>query len=221
MAARPLDFRMMLLLLISTAVVFVVPPLAWGSVSGLLAHPARLGALIVMIASVVASPFSGMNFSSFRWDDPKSRAVLFLGILALLPLLSLPVYADRHDLLVFDGDWARYTGLVLYTMGVVLRVGPIFQLKNRFRAPWTAQEEHFLVTNGFYRYVRHPSYLGVFVIGMGWFLIFRCWIGFVLCLLLIPPGIPAIRGEEAKLHDEFGEAYADYRRRTWLFPFIK
>jgi protein-S-isoprenylcysteine O-methyltransferase Ste14 len=221
MAARTLDFRIVLLIVISTAIVFIVPPLAWGSVSGLLAHPARIGALVVMIASVVAFPFSGMNFSSLRWDDPKSRAVLPLGILATLPLLSLPVYADRHDILVCDGDWARYTGLALYTVGIVLRIGPMFQLKNRFRAPWTAQEEHYLVTTGFYRYVRHPSYLGVFLIGMGWFLIFRCWIGFVLCLLLIPPAVPVIRREEAKLYDEFGEPYAAYRRRTWLFPLIK
>ena len=102
----------------------------------------------------------------------------------------------------------------------MLRIGPRFVLGSRFRAPWTGQEEHYLVTTGFYRYVRHPSYLGQFLILMGWCLAFRCWIGFLICCALIVPSIPMIRKEGQPLA-EFGDPYEDYRRRTWLWPFIR
>jgi protein-S-isoprenylcysteine O-methyltransferase Ste14 len=111
--------------------------------------------------------------------------------------------------------------LAFYAIGTILRFGPMFVLKNRFRAPWTDQEEHYLVTTGFYRYIRHPSYLGQLMLLMGWFLAFRCWIGFLLCCAIVPLAIAQIRKEEANLLAELGEPYATYQKRTWLWPFIR
>jgi protein-S-isoprenylcysteine O-methyltransferase Ste14 len=211
----------MLLLVIATLLIFVLPCWAWGSVSGLLAHPARAGTFLVAAVSVVAFLFSGMDFTSLKWADRRTRIVIPAMIAITAPLLFLPVYADRRGIMVFDGDAARYLGLVVYAAGCVLRIGPMFTLKKRFRAPWTAQEKHYLITTGFYRYIRHPSYLGAFLALLGWLLVFRCGIGFVVCLLLIPLAIPEIRKEEKMLADEFGEEYAAYKRRTWMLPFVR
>ena len=199
----------------------VVPALAWGSLSGLLAHPARAGMYLVGMIGTVAFLFSGCNIASFKWDDRASRVTIVVLVLAGLPMTFLPAYGDRHDIAVWDGDIVRYAGLATYALGCVLRIGPMFALKDRFRAPWTNQEEHYLVTTGFYRYMRHPSYLGQFLLLMGWFLVFRCWIGFLLSCALIPLAIPQMRKEEAKLMAEFGEPYAAYQKRTWLWPFIR
>ena len=215
------DIRMTFLLLVSTLLIFVLPWAAWGSVSDLLAHPARTGTFLVAAASVVAFLFSGMDFKSLTWEDRRSRIVMAAGVAITVPFVFLPVIADRHDFLVFDGDAVRYAGLVVYTVGCVLRIGPMFALKNRFRAPWTAQQQHYLVTTGFYRYIRHPSYLGVILAALGWFLVFRCWIGAVVCLMLVRLGIRQIRKEEKMLTEEFGEAYAAYQRRTWMVPFVR
>jgi len=215
------DIRITLLLVVSTLLIFLLPCWAWGSVSGLLAHPARAGAFLVAAAGAVAFLFSGMDFTSLKWEDRRTRLVIPAAIAITVPLLFLPVYADRREIMVFDGDAVRYLGLVVYAAGCVLRIGPMFTLKNRFRAPWTTQQQHYLVTTGFYRHIRHPSYLGVLLAGLGWFLVFRCWIGFVVCLLLFPLGIPQIRKEEKMLMDEFGEEYAAYQRRTWMLPFVR
>jgi len=215
------DIRITLLLVVSTLLIFALPFWAWGSASGLVAHPARAGTFLVAAAGVVAFLFSGMDFTSLKWEDRRTRIVIPAAIAMMAPLLFLPVYADRRAIMVFDGDAVRYLGLVVYAAGCVLRIGPMFTLKNRFRAPWTTQEQHYLVTSGFYRYIRHPSYLGLFLALLGWFLVFRCWIGFVVCLLLIPLAIPELRKEEKMLVDEFGEEYAAYRRRTWMLPFVR
>jgi protein-S-isoprenylcysteine O-methyltransferase Ste14 len=220
-ASRMPDIRISLLLAVSTLLLIVLPWWAWGSVAGLLAHPARAGTFLVAGAAVVAFLFSSVDFSGLEWQDRRTRIVLGAGIAITAPLLFVPVYADRHDIVVLDGDAVRYAGLVVYAAGCVLRIGPMFALGNRFRAPWTTQEQHCLVTTGFYRYIRHPSYLGAILAVLGWFLVFRCWIGFVACLLLVPLAIREIRKEEKMLVDEFGEQYADYQKRTWMLPFVR
>jgi protein-S-isoprenylcysteine O-methyltransferase Ste14 len=210
-----------LILFGSLALFLVMPALAWGSVSGLLAHPARLGIYVVLIIGTVAFFFAGTNLVSFNWDDPRSRTLIFVSLVVTAMLVYLPANADRRDIAVFDGDYVRYTGLALYAVGCWLRIGPMFALRKRFRVPWTEQEEHYLVTTGFYRFIRHPSYLGVVLAVMGWMLVFRCWIGFLLCVAIIPLAIPQVRKEEAKLLEEFGEPYAEYQKRTWIWPFIR
>jgi protein-S-isoprenylcysteine O-methyltransferase Ste14 len=221
MTARRPSIATTLFLVATTLIYLVVPALAWGSASGLLAHPARAGVYAAGIISIVAFFLSRCNFASFKWDDRASRVTIVVSVLVGLPLTFLPAYGDRHNILVWDGETVRYVGLATYAAGCVLRIGPMFALKNRFRAPWTNQEEHYLVTTGFYRYIRHPSYLGQILLLMGWFLVFRCWIGFLLCCALIPLVIPQMRKEEARLMAEFGEPYAAYQKRTWLWPFIR
>ena len=115
---------------------------------------------LVGIMATVAFFCSGCDLASFKWDDRASRVVIVVSFLVALPVTYLPAYADRHDIAVWDGDIVRYAGLAIYAAGCVLRIGPMFALQNRFRAPWTSQEEHYLVTTGFYRYMRRPSYLG-------------------------------------------------------------
>jgi hypothetical protein len=79
-----------------------------------------------------------MDFKSLKWDDRRTRIVIPAVVAIRAPLLFLPAYADRRDIMVFDGDAVRYLGLLVYAAGCVLRVGPMFTLKKRFRAPWTS-----------------------------------------------------------------------------------
>jgi len=78
-----------------------------------------------------------------------------------------------------------------------------------------------LVTDGLYRVIRHPSYLGLLLGLNGWALLFRSAIGVLVSLLFFPLLLARMNSEEALLESEFGEQYADYRRRTSrLVPFV-
>ena len=81
------------------------------------------------------------------------------------------------------------------------------------------QPGHALVTNGIYRVVRNPSYVGLLISALGWGLGFRSWAGVVLAALMIVPVVGRIRAEERLLRAEFGQAFEAYRGRTWrLIP---
>jgi protein-S-isoprenylcysteine O-methyltransferase Ste14 len=193
----------------------------WGGWSALMAHPARAASVVAIVGLSVVAMFTSGNISSGRREDTRNRwillPILFLGLL----LGWLPAYTDRRDFGTIDGDAVRYTGLVLFVVGNVLRIGPVFVLGRRFSGLVAIQEGHQLETGGFYRVIRHPSYLGLLLLLIGWALVFRSAIGVLVSLLLIPPLVARMNSEEALLESEFGERYAEYRRRTWrLLPFL-
>jgi protein-S-isoprenylcysteine O-methyltransferase Ste14 len=95
-----------------------------------------------------------------------------------------------------------------------LRIWPVFVLGRRFSGLVAIQPGHELVTDGIYGVIRHPSYLGMIILMLGWALAFRSVPGVILAALLIPPLLARIRSEEALLRSQFGDQYDAYCRRT-------
>ena len=191
----------------------------WGGFDAFFANPARTALVIVTAAMAGAALFSSANLSTGEREDRSNRWVI--GALGVIGLLSawLPAYTDRKELWTIDGDTVRWIGVVLYAAGGALRLWPVFVLGGRFSGLVAIQPGHTLVTDGIYRTIRNPSYLGLLVLSLGWALAFRSLAGVLLVALMIPPLIARIRSEETLLRSQFGEEYAAYCARTWrLFP---
>jgi protein-S-isoprenylcysteine O-methyltransferase Ste14 len=193
--------------------------LGWGGLRAFLAHPARaafVGEVVIFTLVALASP---INFSSGEREAVESR-VLFVPTVVFVLLLAWGMpYLDRHDHWTFDGDVARWAGVAILLVGGFLRIWPMFVLGRRFSGLVAVQPGHELVTHGPYRWVRHPSYLGMMIGFVGWALVFRSGVGLVAVALALPPLLVRIESEEALLASQFGSAYADYRARTWrLLP---
>ena len=188
---------------------------AWGDLRGYLAHPARAAAAAYVVVLTAVAVFSGVNFGHGTREDVKARWLFVPFALGSLALAWFPASMDRRDLWTIDGDGARWLGLALLVAGGVLRVWPMFVLGRRFSAFVAIQEGHTLVTDGIYRHVRHPSYLGLLLAWAGWALVFRSSVG----LLMLVPALPLLRtridAEETLLASEFPAAWAEYRRRSW------
>lgn len=97
----------------------------------------------------------------------------------------------------------------------------MFVLGHRFSAFVAIQERHELVTDGPYRHLRHPSYLGALLGSVGWALVCRSVVGLLLSVLVWGALLVRIDAEEALLASEFGAPYQAYRARTWrLIPWV-
>jgi len=108
---------------------------------------------------------------------------------------------------------------LFYVGGGAVRLWPVFVLGRRFSGLVAIQPGHTLVTDGLYRTIRNPSYLGLLVMSLGWALGFRSLAGVILVALMIPPLIARIRSEEALLRSQFDAQYDAYCARTWrLLP---
>jgi len=126
-----------------------------------------------------------------------------------------PAYTDRIGFWTIDGDTTRWLGIVVYAVGGVLRLWPVFVLGKRFSGLVAIQPGHSLETHGIYSVIRNPSYLGMVAMMLGWGLAFRAGVGVLLTLLLLVPLIARIRAEERLLREHFGAEYEAYSARTW------
>ncbi|SEP38256.1 Protein-S-isoprenylcysteine O-methyltransferase Ste14 [Rhodospirillales bacterium URHD0017] len=190
-----------------------------GRLDAFFANPARTALVIVTAAMAGVALFSSAKLSTGEREDRSNRWVI--GALGVIGFLSarLPAYTDRKECWTIDGDVVRWIGVTLYAVGGALRLWPVFALGRRFSGLVAIQPGHTLVTDGIYRTIRNPSYVGLLVLSLGWALAFRSLAGVLLVVLMVPPLIARIRSEETLLRSQFGEAYAAYCSRTWrLFP---
>ena len=192
-----------------------------GGVGRFFSYPPLIAITVVTIALGIVSLFTEAHVGSGVKEDRSNRWVIAaLGALGLLGAY-LPAYTDRIDFLTFGGDGIRWLGVVLYTIGGVLRIAPVFILGRRFSGLVAIQPEHRLVTSGLYGIIRHPSYLGLFVLSLGWALAFRSGVGVILAVLNLVVVLARIEFEERLLGETFGAEYDAYRTRTWrLLPYI-
>jgi protein-S-isoprenylcysteine O-methyltransferase Ste14 len=133
----------------------------------------------------------------------------------------LPVILDFGRLLVL-GDWLTWVGVAIMISGVVFRRYVISFLGKFFTATVQIHQDHQLIKAGPYRYIRHPSYLGILIITLGLGIALANWISLLICIVLPAIGIiQRIKVEEKELYHHFGEQYQDYRKSTWrIIPYI-
>ena len=118
--------------------------------------------------------------------------------------------------------WTFFPGLAFMIGGIALRQWSIAILGRFFSTAVCLQQGQCIVREGPYRFIRHPSYTGSFLILIGIGLCIRSW-GALLVLVLIFGIVIGyrIRIEERALLANFGEAYAGYRKTTKrLIPFL-
>ena len=192
-----------------------------GGPSRFFSYPPLIAVTLVTIALGFAALFSEGHIGSGVKEDRSNRWVIAaLGVLGVIDAY-LPAYTDRVDFLTFGGEAVRWVGFFLYSAGGVLRLAPVFVLGRRFSGLVAIQPEHRLVTSGLYGVIRHPSYLGLLVLVLGWGLAFRSGVGVVIALLMLAVVLARIQAEERLLGETFGAEYDAYRGRTWrLVPCV-
>jgi protein-S-isoprenylcysteine O-methyltransferase Ste14 len=103
----------------------------------------------------------------------------------------------------------------LFTFGLYLRFYSVLRLGPWFTTRVMVQDGHTLITDGPYRWIRHPSYTGLLtsLIAAG----IAMSDGLALFMLLVPNAaalIYRIGIEEAALRERFGASYESYAQRT-------
>jgi protein-S-isoprenylcysteine O-methyltransferase Ste14 len=204
----------LILIIGGTAAYLGLAILGWGGFAAFFCRPAFIALSVVLFALSGAALFAGGNLSPGEREDRGNRWVI--AALTVIGLLDgyLPAYTDRYEFWTIDGHTIRWLGVLLFAAGGALRLWPVFVLGRRFSGLVAIQSGHTLVTNGIYRVIRHPSYLGLLVNALGWALAFRSGVGVLLAALMIPPLLARIGAEERLLRAQFGAEYDAYRART-------
>ena len=155
----------------------------------------------------MSSPTPSPSLSAIPWPPLLLVAAVALGVLAgrVYPL-PWPGLDDMA---------ARAVGYGLGLAGIALVVWALVTLS---RAGTTVQPHRGadrLVTDGPFRWRRHPVYMGDVLILLGLAqLTYNLWFAILAPVFALAVYWLAIRPEEADLEARFGQAYLDYKART-------
>ncbi|HEU5314534.1 MAG TPA: isoprenylcysteine carboxylmethyltransferase family protein [Chloroflexota bacterium] len=180
------------------------------------------GALLVVLAAVGAifrlrAARSGEDLRPQRRQEGAPLLALraALGILFIGAPLA---YLADPPLLAWAAvplpGWLRWSGAAVAAAGVPLLFWVLHTLGANLTDTVAIRRHHTLVTNGPYRWVRHPFYIAVTLEIAALGLLLASWpaalglAGFWVYLWRRTPL------EEAKLTERFGDAYREYAART-------
>jgi protein-S-isoprenylcysteine O-methyltransferase Ste14 len=108
---------------------------------------------------------------------------------------------------------ARSIGLLLALIGLT---GVILSRYTLGRSFSIVPKATALVTTGVYSRIRNPIYVsGMFFVAGAVLMLWRFEL-LIILLVLIPVQIIRARREAAVLEAKFGDAYREYRKRTWF-----
>jgi protein-S-isoprenylcysteine O-methyltransferase Ste14 len=205
--------------------------LGWGfdDISGFFSNPSRAIMFAVTISVNTLSMLFKDRFGveldkKGEKEDPweKLTGVALPSLIGFMIVFIAP-YSESHNLLVMGGgDIVRYFGLIVFLIGYLLMVGAPLHLGKQFSVYVTIQEGHELVTDGPFRYMRHPRYSGIIFWVFGVALVFLSGPALVLAVIMMILMLLRIPKEERLLHEEFWGAWEDYCRRTGkrVIPFV-
>ncbi len=107
----------------------------------------------------------------------------------------------------------RLAGLAIAVPALILLIVARLQLGRAFSLRAKASR---LVTTGLYSRIRNPIYVFGLLLMVGFILWATQPVFLLLVAVVIPIQIRRVRREEQVLFQEFGQAYLDYKRRTWF-----
>ena len=119
-------------------------------------------------------------------------------------------------------SWTRWMGACIMGLGMALEFTTQRHLGRNYSTTLHISEEQSLVTSGPYRYIRHPMYTALIIVGVGMGLLSTSW---YFLLPFIATGIVIAfrtRREEEAMIEKFGDEYIQYAQGTGrFFPLIR
>lgn len=117
--------------------------------------------------------------------------------------------------------WFDVSGFVLGLIGLSFCLYAQLKMGASWRVGIDEKVKTQLITTGLYGLIRNPTYLGLFLLNIGVWLIWPSWTIFLLNILFILFLEIQVRCEEDYLLSTHGELYRDYKNRTKRYlPFV-
>jgi protein-S-isoprenylcysteine O-methyltransferase Ste14 len=145
----------------------------------------------------------------FHYRPPKELRALF--IVHYAPLLLIILIGP---LTAFYGVWElplpKIASILLGVLIFLLGTYVYFKWEMFWHRTYKGQ----LVTDGIFRYMRHPHYTSVLIVGFGLAFFFYSLFALAIALCAVPIMIWSILDEEKVLIRQYGEPYKEYMKKV-------
>jgi protein-S-isoprenylcysteine O-methyltransferase Ste14 len=166
--------------------------------------------------------FFPSKFKASAYSEKRSFSFISVAIvLSILPTIILV----RDSLFVLPQPYlmiSNYIGLALYSIGITFRYVGTLTLDKYFTRGIEIETNHQLVSNGLYTYLRHPLYLGLFLLGISTSLVYGNYLMIIVSMLLMGSTLNyRMILEERAMEKIIGRRYAEWKAKRYRFiPFI-
>jgi protein-S-isoprenylcysteine O-methyltransferase Ste14 len=162
----------------------------------------------------------------FKESKKKMATMIVLFVVAQIWVIGSFIYIVMPEsmnwTLMAVPRWARWLGMIIAVSGMVLEFSTQIYLGRNYSTTLHIAEEQTLITAGPYRYMRHPMYTALIVVGVGLGLLSSSWyflLPFLATMVVVVFRIPK---EEGAMIEKFGERYIEYSQETGrFFPHIR
>ena len=145
----------------------------------------------------------------FKYRLPKELRALF--IVHYAPLLLIILLGPLTGIygiwkLPLDMWFSVIFGIIVFLLGAFVYF--------KWEIFWHKTYHGQLVTNGIFRYIRHPHYTSLLIVGFGLAFFFYSIVAFFVAVIAIPIMIWSIYDEEKLLVKQYGESYKQFMKKT-------
>ena len=182
----------------------------------------RLVPLVLVVLMMAGESYAGrLQRPEAKGRDGGSLAVIYILQIAGF-FLSFTLWARGQAPGGRLGDWSLWAGAAVAAFGVGFRGWSVYTLGQYFTYVVKVTPDQKVVDTGPYRLIRHPSYTGGTLIGVGIGLSMQYALGpVILGGAMLASYVIRMLVEERALAEGIGEPYRAYMARTKrLIPFI-
>jgi len=99
-----------------------------------------------------------------------------------------------------------FSGIIIFILGTFVYF--------KWELFWHKTYKGQLVTGGIFKYIRHPHYTSLIIVGFGLALFFYSLFAFTIAIISIPIMIWSILDEEKHLIHQYGKEYKEFMKNT-------
>lgn len=175
---------------------------------------------LVVISVVRKAPTT--NFRNLTTVEDRSSTVDTIMLVLASVSIIIPLFFIFSSWLDFANynlpNWLGWIGAVLFA-GASVGLWKTHQDLGRNWTPTLGiRDEHTLITEGIFKYIRHPMYAAHLLWAVAQPLLLHNWIaGFSFLAVTIPHYLLRIGDEEKMMLDKFGDQYSEYMKKTGRF----
>lgn len=170
--------------------------------------------LISVVRTVHTSKYRKLEVKLDKKTPLDLAFLAVIGVAMLMPLLY--IFSSALDFANYGlPDWVGWIGAGLFVLAIWLLWRSHADLGRNWTPTLGIRDEHTLVTQGIYGYIRHPMYAAHLVWGVAQVLMLPNWVaGYSLLVFALPQYLSRMGDEEQMMLEQFGQEYQDYVQRT-------
>jgi protein-S-isoprenylcysteine O-methyltransferase Ste14 len=161
-------------------------------------------------------------YPSINKKDEIKKDTFYMILVTILLIVIINSVMSYFKIGIVYIKWIKVLSLIIYSLGLILRYWSLFMIGKNFSRHVKVDENQDLVSKGPYRILRHPLYLGLYLLTISIPLYTENFLVFIFSAFIMFRILKMRMDEEEMIMEKIiGERYIHWKEKRFKFiPFI-